>query len=609
MFHNLLHTKNFIHKKLLILGVYFIVLIITMDSFKVLSPLVPGYYMSFLLGALFCSTYIFFSEKTNVKGVIVVLLNLLLLLTYSADSFIHTNVSILLCMLYCIFVLQLNLSIWFRFSLFTLGIFFTIYSLWEEKAFIFLLGSLFLIGVTFAKKSLNNHRFDVFIVFLLCLLSVLGTLWPGKTPDVFIIKKNIILTIPLSFFLYIIIFHWKSICANLFKLLDSKSFFFLGFQGIVFLYGLNICLYKNEIHISRLILLAALISMIVCFYDCFMKMQLEKNLAIIEKTFNSWFLEKWELAITSQAREFSWSGFETLLKHLFSNDGILILYKDEIVYKTGYLKNLSNEADIVTLDGLGNLSIKVHETLNHQSFPIHSYYMLFALAEYLNEKMTQWEMLCQLHLTIDSENYSKGLQFRKDVTYFLHDNILQNIIATKNIISTFKTEKSALKNLAVETLTDLNDSIRSQMHEIYPSTLLDLSFERNIHILVNELKNKFGIIPFIHIKCQIYEQLDEEYGYYLYRSIQELLNNSCKHAEAENIWIDMHIKDSIILEIANDGLELPSDIGENKVKHLGLSSMIHQAAKFKGNFEIIQEGDRKSFRIILPRRDYEDTTV
>ncbi|WP_157643608.1 sensor histidine kinase [Paenibacillus camerounensis] len=350
--------------------------------------------------------------------------------------------------------------------------------------------------------------------------------------------------------------------------------------------------------------------LVIAFAACFhIQKVIQAKYALLKSGLGDWFVKQWEDALSQHEKGLSWSGFDSKLAPILPNDGIVILYQDKAVYTSGVFLDPGFKSGKSLY--AGEVRLLIHETHTHQSFTPGQYYMAYALTRYMRDKLNQWEEMGRMKLP-DAEQggtFSETLRFRKEVTYYLHDNILQNIIATKNIVATLPTEQSALKELAVETLGDLNTSIRSQMHEIYPSTLADLSFERNIHILLDELRKRYGSIPSPHIQYEIFERMDEQSAYLMYRTLQELLANTCKYAEADHIWIHLYSADCWIMEVKEDGKPLVPEDMEGKIKHLGLSSLKQQAGSLSGAFEWAQHEDYKLFTLRLPRRTHEGTLI
>lgn len=350
--------------------------------------------------------------------------------------------------------------------------------------------------------------------------------------------------------------------------------------------------------------------LVIAFAACFhIQRVIQAKYAILQSGLDDWFVKQWEDALSQHEKRLAWSGFDSKLAPILPNDGIKIIYKQEAMYTSGVF--LESEFKSGKSLYTGEVQLLIHETHTHQSFKPGHYYTAYALTRYVQDKLNQWEEMSRMKLP-DAEqggNFSEELRFRKEVTYYLHDNILQNIIATKNIVATLPTEQSALKELAVETLADLNTSIRSQMHEIYPSTLADLSFERNIHILLDEMRKRYGSIPDPHIQYDIFERMDEQSAYLLYRTLQELLANTCKYAEANHIWIHLYTADYWIMEVKEDGKPLVQEDMEGKIKHLGISSLKQQAGSLGGAFEWVQHEEYKLFTLRLPRRTHEGTLI
>lgn len=502
------------------------------------------------------------------------------------------------------------LPLWVKISYTLLSVLLILLTFLSYGTYAFLSGAFYLTTVTFTTSLTKRNKFDVFVVDLLFLWGFIGMAWKGDTAITIIIREHMIFTFPMSFFIYILLTNWKKIKQKMFLLLYPEAFSFLCMELLFFSYGVMISIRnpQPQYDLSAFLLLLLLGGL----YYTIINLHLKKNMIILRSKLDLWFSEKWELALSEHTHTFSWSNLDTQIQAILSNDGLMIFNSDLLLYSSGYFKEIKPTQSRCVIPSSGTISLSIHRTSTYHSFSIPSFYMAFALSQYFNEKMEQWNVLQTLNLTQNDGSYSKDLQFRKDVTYYLHDNVLQNIIATKNIVSTLQTEKSALQDLAVETLSELNDSIRSQMHDIYPSTLEDLPFERNIYILINELQRKFVQLPSIHVEYTILENIPDDYKYFFYRGIQELLTNACKHGDAKNIWITMATNDldrSFFLEISHDGKPLPNNIGETKIKHLGLSSLIHQAAAFKGQFQISEKHNKRIFKIILPRSLNENTFI
>lgn len=585
-----------------------VILISTLHSRLAVSFSAP-HYMTFILGVVILCAWLYFSEGFEHLHSVLIYLFLLMLLFYPQESWIFTGLILILLPLFAAVVFRLRLPLWGKLICLAAGALAAALSLLEHRSFIFITGAVLLTGQMFSSAYPRRRKWDILIVDLLFLMAILGSVYPAQGITADMGREYMIFTIPVSLLTYLLIVNSRRIADSLYLLLIPHTALFLAAEMILALFGICTVFYRFGYSGSyyRLAIGIMLILLLWYIYTRLAAALTEKNIAGLKAGMDDWFREKWELALSDQ-QQFSWSGFESLVAALLSNDGLEVSHNGAVLFAGGCFSAGRQPRSRKQINVAGTV-LCLHETAVHQPFRIHDLHLAFALCKYLDEKLCQWEVLQTLRIDRGDGSFAKELQFRKDVTYYLHDNVLQNIIAAKNIVSALTTEKKALQGLAVETLTELNDSIRSQMHEIYPSTLLDLPFERNIHILIDELRKKYGRIPQVQIDYCLTGKIDEEYSYFLYRSLQELLNNTCKHAGAENITIMMKGDAELTLTLTNDGRELPTDISAARIKHLGLSSIRHQAAAFNGRFEIIPNHSGVSFVITLPRRPYENTLV
>ncbi len=178
---------------------------------------------------------------------------------------------------------------------------------------------------------------------------------------------------------------------------------------------------------------------------------------------------------------------------------------------------------------------------------------------------------------------------RKNIARELHDEIGQNITAIQ-IQSTLvkRTANSPLVIKAAEQIKYLSQQIhqatRQLLRELRPPALDEMPFEQAIHHLVNE----FAFAE-QNITCQFDYQLPQEpknstTTLTLYRLIQELLNNISKHANANNITIELKQKENFIeLQISDDGIGI---IDDQKNTGFGLKGIEERVRVLGGNWSL-----------------------
>lgn len=575
------------------------------------TPIGVSNYMVFSIGTVALGFYLFFAARPILFHVVTGYFSLWMLLVYHTPGWLFYGAT-LLVLLACVQAIRVSgFKASSKLLLLAAGIAFCIAGVLLHRAFAFMLTGLYLTLHAAASPGASRHKLDVLVVDLLILMAAIGSLWRGEQLVDQSIRYNLVFTVPVSAFVYLVLIRNRTAILNhLFLLLQPKQGVFLCFQVNVFLFSVTSKLPRSGSALATISLFAGGIMLFGLWflYAAYAGAKQREQTKQLKENLEVWFSEKWELALSQHQREFSWSGFETRLAEVFPNDGIAFTQNDRRLFASGCFLQQDLPPNAKQIQE-GESRLMIHASLGHQEFSLDGFYMAFAAAAYLREKTDQWDVMKSLRVLGENDDFVKDLQFRKDVTYFLHDNILQNIIATKNIVAILPTEQAALQGLAVETLSELNDSIRTQMFEIYPSTLTDLPFERNIHILLDEMKKKFTVLPQFHIQYTLLEKLDEEYRYFFYRAMQELLANSSKHAHAENVWLEMYWDEGYVLAIADDGIPFPAEMDFVKIKHLGLSSIRQQAIAFGGEFELAQQSDRKVMKVTLPRRENENTVV
>lgn len=590
--------------------IYSTVLILTCLFQTKMVTLLPHYLFVFVVGNLLLCIYLFFTHLAKPQYYVPIHIFLWMFLLYSISAYLFYSAGLIFIIATIIYTIRISVKHWAKILYFGVASASILMAFILNISFLFIACTAYIVLMVIDSKMGAMQKWNVAIILLLHILAILAVTSASLLPY----QQNTIFTLPTSFLIYVLFVGSSGIKQSLYRVLDGKSLLLL--MMLVILLGYSVASYKlvynGENTLGSFFGMSVSFAVLVIYICLSIQKVINAQFKVVQNQLDNWFLEKWEDALGQQEQQLFWSGFDSKLAHIFQNDGVQIIYKNECLYTSGCFHNFSEVIEKGKKQLYAeHVLLSIHETNTHQSYTPRQYYMAYALARYVNERLNQWELVRKLKVMSaeQSGNFSKELQFRKEVTYYLHDNILQNIIATKNIVAILPTEQPALQQLAVETLTDLNESIRSQMHEIYPSTLVDLTFERNIHILIDELRKRYGAIPNPHIQYEIMEKMDEGTAYLFYRTLQELLANTCKYAEAQNIWIHLYTTDQWVMEMREDGKPIKQEEMETQIKHLGISSLKHQAGMLGGSFEWTQQESYKLFTLKLPRRTYEDTII
>ena len=96
--------------------------------------------------------------------------------------------------------------------------------------------------------------------------------------------------------------------------------------------------------------------------------------------------------------------------------------------------------------------------------------------------------------------------------------------------------------------------------------------------------------------------IDNEKKLFLYRTIQELVNNTYKYAKATNVTISLTYTDELVLMVEDDGIGFNSS--DNIKSGIGLQNIKEKLIKFNGKLNIDSSVNKGTTTIInLPIND------
>lgn len=203
----------------------------------------------------------------------------------------------------------------------------------------------------------------------------------------------------------------------------------------------------------------------------------------------------------------------------------------------------------------------------------------------------------QLH---DTTYLQEMENLRKELSYYLHDDILQTILAIKNVAEVAAGNKEdlllTLQQISIY-LTQVNQRIREKTFDLYPSMLKDLPFKQSILALVEQLKAQQvnEDFPLIHIQIDDTIEIPEIIRFTTYRILKELIQNALKHALAKNITVKIEEHQSFIhLSVEDDGIGFSQ--AQLAQSHFGLRSVIQDVHSLSGKMKVFPS-DLKGTRI------------
>jgi signal transduction histidine kinase len=177
---------------------------------------------------------------------------------------------------------------------------------------------------------------------------------------------------------------------------------------------------------------------------------------------------------------------------------------------------------------------------------------------------------------------------RKRIAKDLHDGLGVLLSAAKMQFSTIKDkspENTLLIKKATKLLEQASGDVRKISHNMMPGLLTKFGFFEAVEELFDQINDTKELNANIKIDGETF-RLPENLEIMLYRMIQEMVNNTMKHAEASNI--------SLILRLVPNKLNIQySDNGKGfnveeklKIKSMGLTGIQSRVSFLNGNMSL-----------------------
>lgn len=182
---------------------------------------------------------------------------------------------------------------------------------------------------------------------------------------------------------------------------------------------------------------------------------------------------------------------------------------------------------------------------------------------------------------------------RRRIASDIHDNLGQQLLVIKNwahyCLSKIS-EKDKLRRQIEqidETAAQVLDEVRAMAKNLSPYHLDKAGLTNTVIYMVKQVAESDGIE--LEMKFDdIDDFLPKEDEIYLYRIIQEAMNNVVKHSEAEKVSVSAVVKENKLkVQIKDNGKGFKFYQGESENFGHGLSGMVKRAEMMSGNLNIV----------------------
>lgn len=129
----------------------------------------------------------------------------------------------------------------------------------------------------------------------------------------------------------------------------------------------------------------------------------------------------------------------------------------------------------------------------------------------------------------------------------------------------------------------IND-LRGIAHNLIPKTFTEYGFIKSLDYYILRIK-EFNNIPITYSLPTWDTPIDRNFEITLFRILQELFQNTLKHAKAQHIHLKMHVENKVLtIHYTDDGVGLKekNDIS----KGIGLSNMANRTVLLNGSMQL-----------------------
>lgn len=189
--------------------------------------------------------------------------------------------------------------------------------------------------------------------------------------------------------------------------------------------------------------------------------------------------------------------------------------------------------------------------------------------------------------TLRAKNLIEGQKLeRSRIANELHDGVGGKLSAIKmkmDQLNTTNIQNPELKE-CINQLQEATKEIRIISHELNENKIDELDFVSLLQGLIKDYQFYFsGEIHLNIYPSHKFNEIEDFRKHYLYRTIQEILSNALKHAQAENIYIDCTFDDLYRIIIEDDGIGY--DMKKVK-KGMGMTTIQKRVQTMKGTLHI-----------------------
>jgi two-component system NarL family sensor kinase len=193
---------------------------------------------------------------------------------------------------------------------------------------------------------------------------------------------------------------------------------------------------------------------------------------------------------------------------------------------------------------------------------------------------------------------------RQVISERLHDGALQYVLVARQDIEEVRDGSAVAADRVASALVECSGLLRDVVRELHPDVLIRMGLKSAISSLTESLGSRAGLtVDFDAAGWP--DGLRTEADDVLYNAAREASTNVVKHAQAQNIWIELqHHEGLASLRIADDGVGISAATIARKADegHIGMASMRARVLASGGQFDVRSTSPGTELAISIPVR-------
>ncbi|WNG95317.1 sensor histidine kinase [Mycobacterium sp. ITM-2016-00318] len=191
---------------------------------------------------------------------------------------------------------------------------------------------------------------------------------------------------------------------------------------------------------------------------------------------------------------------------------------------------------------------------------------------------------------------------RQDISERLHDGALQYVLVARQDMDDLRDGSADAVDRVDAALVECSGLLRDVVRELHPAVLARSGLKAAVETLAAGIGTRNGLV--VNLDARTWpDDVRTGADHVLYGVAREALTNVVKHARAENVWVELELRDGrATLRIADDGVGISeaklSESLENG--HIGMASTRTKVLAAEGQFDVRSTSPGTEVTVSIP---------